>query len=347
MPENRSFVLYKPGDLRYEEREIPRPGPGEIVVKVGASGLCPSDIKTYRHGSSYARYPVVLGHEFAGTVYRVGEGVDVVKEGDRVNITAAAYCGYCRMCRRGLEHLCDNMLNFGYNVDGAHADYVLVPRQFIPRGIFRIPDSLSFEVASMTEPFADVVHSVTLGGVGPDVSVAIVGDGPMGMLHIIASRAFGATKITLIGLTDWKLRLAEELGATRTINARFYKPADELRNDKADAVFLTVVSSETLEEAFSIANKGGRIVIFAGVPKGSVTYTLDPNSVHYNGAYLMGSIGYTYQEYAKALALIENGAPLEKLISHRIELQNFMDAIGIWDNKETSMKVIITRKSNS
>jgi L-iditol 2-dehydrogenase len=344
MSVNRAYVLYKPGDLRFEEREIPKPGKGEFVIKVGASGLCPSDIKTYRYGSSSARYPVILGHEFAGTVYSVGEGVDVVKEGDRVNVTAAAYCGYCDMCRKGLEHLCNNMLNFGYNINGAHADFVLVPKQFIPRGIFKLPDSLSFDIASMIEPFADVIHSVTLAEVGPDKNVAIVGDGPMGMLHVIASNLFGSKKITVIGLTDWKLKLAEDLGASLTINSKYNNPIDILKNNKPDIVFLTVVSKQTLEEAFSIVNKGGRVVIFAGVPQGSTSFTLDPNIIHYNGAWLLGSIGYNYIEYAKAFDLIVNGVPIQKIVSHKIELEKFFDAINIWDDKEKSMKIIITRK---
>jgi len=344
MSVNRAYVLYKPGDLRFEERGIPKPGIGEFVIKVGASGLCPSDIKTYRHGSSSARYPVILGHEFAGTVYSVGEGVDVVKEGDRVNVTAAAYCGYCDMCRKGLEHLCNNMLNFGYNINGAHADFVVVPKQFIPRGIFKLPDSLSFDIASMIEPFADVIHSVTLAEVGPDKNVAIVGDGPMGMLHVIASNLFGSKKITVIGLTDWKLKLAEDLGASLTINSKYNNPLDILKNNKPDIVFLTVVSKQTLEESFSIVNKGGRVVIFAGVPQGSTSFTLDPNIIHYNGAWLLGSIGYNYIEYAKAFDLIVNGAPIQKIVSHKIELEKFFDAINIWDDKEKSMKIIITRK---
>jgi L-iditol 2-dehydrogenase len=344
MSVNRAYVLYKPGDLRFEEREIPKPGIGEFVIKVGASGLCPSDIKTYRYGSSTARYPVILGHEFSGTVYSVGEGVDVVKEGDRVNVTAAAYCGYCDMCRKGLEHLCNNMLNFGYNINGAHADFVVVPKQFIPRGIFKLPDSLSFEIASMIEPFADVIHSVTLAEVGPDKNVAIIGDGPMGMLHVIASNLFGSKKITVIGLTDWKLKLAEDLGASLTINSKYNNPLDILKNNKPDIVFLTVVSKQTLEESFSIVNKGGRVVIFAGVPQGSTSFTLDPNIIHYNGAWLLGSIGYNYIEYAKAFDLIVNGAPIQKIVSHKIELEKFFEAIKIWDDKEKSMKIIITRK---
>jgi len=342
---NRSYVLYKPGDLRFEEREIPKPGIGELVIKVGASGMCPSDIKTYRYGSSSARYPVVLGHEFSGTVYSVGNGVDVFKEGDRINVTAAAYCGYCDMCRKGLEHLCNNMLNFGYNIDGAHADFVVVRKQFIPRGIFKLPDSLSYDIASMIEPFADVIHSVTLARVEPDKQVAIIGDGPMGMLHVIASNIFGSEKITVIGLTDWKLKLAEDLGASITINSNFTNALNELKNTRPDIVFLTVVSKQTHEEAFSIVNKGGRVVIFAGVPQGSTSFNLDPNIIHYNGAQLLGSIGYNYIEYAKAFDLIVNGAPIQKIISHKIELEKFIDAINIWDNKEKSMKIIITRKN--
>jgi len=159
----KAAVFYAPKQLKVEERPIPHPREREIVVKVDTSGLCPTDVKVYKYGSSLVKPPVVLGHEFSGTVYEVGDRVEEFREGDRVNVAADAYCGACDMCRIGKENLCRNPLSFGYNIDGAHAEYVLVPSRFIDNGgVLKVPANASLEVAALTEPLACAYHDMLL-----------------------------------------------------------------------------------------------------------------------------------------------------------------------------------------
>ena len=340
----KAAVLHKPGDLRVEDVPYPQPGKGEVTVKVEASGLCPTDVKVYRYGSSAARYPVILGHEFAGTVYEVGEGVEGVNVGDRVNIPADAYCGNCRYCRLGRENLCEDPITFGFQVDGAHAEYVRIPKRFIDRRlVFRIPDGVTFEEVAMTEPLACVLHDVESARVSVGKKVFVIGDGPMGLKHVMLSHLYGADEVVLVGLTDWKLRLGEELGATRTVNASQENPVEVAdRMGGADIVFLTVVSQGTLDQAMRIASKTGIVSIFAGLPRGSSTLTLDLNLIHYGERVLTGSSNYTYSEYERAFKLIiSKRVNLAKIVSHRFSLKEFFEALKVWEDKVKSMKIII------
>jgi L-iditol 2-dehydrogenase len=340
-------VLYGINSLVIEERVIPKPNSGEIVVQVDTSGLCPSDVKILRYGSSLVKYPVVLGHEFSGIVYAVGSDVADVKEGEMVNIPADAYCGVCKSCRVGRENICSNPLSFGYNINGAHQDYILVPKEFVKRGIFKVPDKKLLEEASMTEPLACVIHSVEVAKISPNKNVVIIGDGPMGLLHALVSKIYGANKVILIGLTDWKLKLGKEFGATHAINSKYVDALKEIREicpEGVDATFLTVVNSSTFESAVSLTSKGGVIDIFAGVPKNSVNVKLDPNIVHYNEVSIIGSSGYTYTEYAKAFDFIVNRKlNLTRMVSHRFPLEKINEAISAWDDKEKSLKILLKR----
>jgi L-iditol 2-dehydrogenase len=347
MSVNRSVVVYGINNFRVEKRERPEPRFGEVLVKIEYSGLCPSDIKIIRHGGRLVRYPVVLGHEMAGIVEEVGEGVKGVEVGERVNVAADIYCGTCKYCRAGRENLCERPLTFGYNIDGGHADYLLVPREGVPKTIFKVPDGLSLEVASLTEPVACVVHSMNAGKVSPGDSVAIVGEGPMGLLHVLLAKIYGAGSIAVLGLVDKKLKLAEELGAEKLYNRKNYPNVEDILRENPDGfdkVFLTVVNKTTLEESLKLVKKGGRVVIFAGVPAHSVSFSLDPNIIHYDEVSLVGSSSYLYMEYAKALKFVSMyQRELSKIISHRFNIDEFERAVATWDDKENSVKIILTR----
>jgi L-iditol 2-dehydrogenase len=345
----KAAVFYGPRDLRLEERDVPQVKDGEIVIKVDTSGLCPTDVKIYKSGSDSVKPPVVLGHEFAGTVHAIGSGVKGLKEGDRVNIPADAYCGSCLMCRSGKENLCTDPLSFGYQVDGAHADYVLIPKRFVDNGgVYKVPKNVSLEVISMAEPVACTYHDIIRLKVGPGKKLLVVGDGPMGLLHVLVAKAMGCDDITLAGLIDWKLKLGEEIGAKNVIlSGSETKLQDEVKRvtpNGVDATALTVVTGELVPQALKATAKGGWVSIFAGVPKGDVMTTFEPNLIHYNEVSLIGSSGYTYPEYRKAFKIVLAHEPiLARLVSHRFTLDKIIDAISIWGDKEKSLKIMIKR----
>lgn len=343
----KAAVFYGPNDLRIEDKDTPKPGKGELVVKVEASGLCPTDVKIYRNGSSAVKPPVTLGHEFAGTVHEVGGDVEGVNEKDRVNIPADAFCGVCRMCRSGHENLCEQVISFGYNTNGCHADFVLVPRRFVERGgVFSLPANVDFEVGSMIEPLACSLNTIETMGTMPGKTVVVIGDGPMGLLHVALAKVFGPDRIVLIGLVDWKLKLGQELGATHLLNAKkdIVEGVRNLTNGAgADIVVVTAVMQDTIVAGLKMASRRGFISVFGGTPKG-VTVQFEPNLLHYNETFLTGHSGYTYAQYAKAAQLVTSGKiPLSKLITHRFKLAQIHDAIKVWDDKEKSGKIMLGR----
>jgi len=344
----KAAVFYAPLDLRVEERDIPKAGTSEIVVRADTSGLCPSDVRIFRNGSSSVRPPVVMGHEFAGHVYEVGEKIERIREKDAVNIPADAYCGKCRMCTSGYENLCESIVTFGYNINGAHADYVLVPKLFIERGgVFPLGNAADFEEAAMTEPLACSLNTIESLGTGPGKTVAIIGDGPMGLMHVGLAKEYGAGDILLCGLTDWKLKLGKYFGANHLINAKEEEPvkavADATQGRGADIVVVTAVSPSTIVQAMKMASKRAFVSIFGGTPKG-VTVQLEPNMIHYKELFLTGNSGYTYGQYKKAAQLVtSHKIPLKKLVTHRFKLEQIHDAIAAWDDKENSMKIMLTR----
>ncbi len=343
----KAAVFYAPNDLRIDDKEIPRPGRSEIVLKVEASGLCPTDVKIFRNGSSSVKPPVTLGHEFAGTVHEVGSDVEGVNENDRVNIPADAFCGVCRMCRTGHENVCEQMVSFGYNVNGGHADFVLVPKRFIDlRGIFSLPPNVDFETGSMIEPLACSLNTIDTMGTAPGKTVVVIGDGPMGLLHVALAKVYGADRIVLVGLIDWKLKLGQDIGATNLLNAKgdvVNGVLDITKGAGADIVVVTAVMQDTIVQGLKMASRRGFISIFGGTPKG-VTVQFEPNLIHYNETFLTGHSGYTYAHYAKAAHIAASGKiPLSKLITHRFKLAQIHEAIKVWDDKEKSMKIMLGR----
>jgi L-iditol 2-dehydrogenase len=344
----KAAVFYAPLDLRLEEKPVPEPGTDEIVVKVEVSGLCPSDVRIFRNGSSSVKPPVTMGHEFAGRVYAVGQNVEGVKEGDPVNVPADAYCGKCMMCRSGHENVCENGMAFGYNVNGAHADFILIPKRFVQRGgIFPLAKGADFEEASMTEPLACSLNTTESAGTRPGKNAVVIGDGPMGLMHVALAKAYGATRIILCGLVDWKLKLGEELGANYLVDVSKVDPVKavtEATGGKgAEIVVVTAVAPQTIVQGLRMASKRGFVNIFGGTPKG-VTVELEPNIIHYNELTLTGTSGYTYDHYTKASQLVaSHRIPLKKFITHRFELGQIHDAIRAWDDKEKSNKIMLTR----
>jgi L-iditol 2-dehydrogenase len=343
----KAAVFYAPNDLRLEERDIPKPGKNEVLVKVEVSGLCPSDVRIFRNGSSSVKPPITLGHEFAGTVQEIGENVDSVRIEDRITLPADAYCGNCRMCRAGHENVCERNMTFGYNIEGVHADYAIVPNRFVERGgIFQLPSSVGFEEASMTEPLACSLNTIETMGTTPDKTVTVIGDGPMGLLHVGLARVYGASKIILVGLVDWKLKLGQALGATNAVNAKedSVKRVLELTNGVgSDIVVVTVVKPSTIAQGLQMAARRGRVTIFGGTPKG-VMAQFEPNMIHYNELFLTGNSGYTYSQYSTAFKIMTaSKISLDMLVTHRFNLSKIHDAIKVWDDKENSMKIMLTR----
>ena len=222
----KAAVLHAPGEIRIEERERPEPGPREVLVQITAVGVCGSDVHYYEHGRIgpfVVEAPLILGHESAGRVVELGEGVTKHAVGDRVTLEPGVPCGRCRECRAGRYNLCADVVFFATPpVDGAFAEFVPIHEDFA----FALPDELSDEEGALMEPLSVGVWACQKAGVSAGDRVLVTGAGPIGQLAMQCARAFGATEVTVSDVNPHRLELARRTGATRTVT-----PDDELDGD--------------------------------------------------------------------------------------------------------------------
>jgi len=198
--------FYAPGEIKLEDAPEPSPGPGEVKLRVRNCSTCGTDVKISRHGHHHIVPPRVIGHEIAGEIVELGDGVTGWSVGDRVQVIAAIPCGECVECRAGWPTICPNQESMGYHYDGGFAEYMIVPRKVLAvDGLNRIPDGLSFEEASVAEPLACVLNGQELAGVGEGDTVVVVGAGPIGCLHVRLARSRGAKHVTLVELNAERL----------------------------------------------------------------------------------------------------------------------------------------------
>lgn len=342
----KAAMYYGPKKLEIKEVEMPKISDNEILVRVRTVGLCPSDVRTYNFGNPHVNPPIIPGHEITGEVAETGKNVKAISIGDRVNVPADAFCGKCEMCRCGHENLCKDPISYGYNFNGAYAEYLRVTRRFIDHGeVFTLPSDVSFEEATFAEPVACCINAILKARVGFGRTVTIIGDGPMGLTDVQLAKLFGADTVIISGHHDQRLNIAKSMGVDYAINSSktdAVKKIVELTNEKGvDAVIATITTPTTIEQATKMVGKHGIVVVFGGSPRGT-TVTIDPNILHYSEACLIGSEGYTIRMYETAFNLItKHKINVKKLISHKYKLDNLLEAIAMAQKKERSLKIII------
>jgi L-iditol 2-dehydrogenase len=333
--------LYGVRDLRVEEVSEPTPGPGEALIQIHACGVCPSDLRTYlapRPGSGGISLPHTPGHEWAGVVVALGEptgsGVragmrPAIEVGQRVVADWRQVCGECYQCRRGVFNYCENLQ---HGVRGGFAGYGIAPL-----GQLRaIPDNLSFEEASFSEPLACVIqaHDYTEISLGNDV--VIVGAGPIGLLHLQIARQRGARAIVSDPIAA-RLEKARELGAHDVIDASATDAVTRVKEltegRGADAVIVAVGGAEPIQQGLDMAAINGWVNAFAGTYP-SAEMAVDPNLIHYRQLRFTGSHDFTPHHFTTALKLIQYGiVRVAPLISHRFALDEVREAFETTANR--------------
>jgi L-iditol 2-dehydrogenase len=265
----KSLVLTDYKKLEIQDMPLPEVGPGDVRVRVGACGICGSDVHGFDGSSGRRIPPLIMGHEAAGTVESVGEGVESLKPGDRVTFDSMISCGTCRFCRAGQINLCDNRRVVGvspgeWKQHGAFAEYVVVPRHIV----FRLPDGLSFEHAAMVEPVSVAVHAVNRTPIRLGDRAVVVGCGMIGLLTIQAAKAAGCGTLFAVDLDDTRLERAARLGADVTLNAKEDVPAAVIAATEgrgADVAFEAVGAAKPIATAVECLRKGGALTLIGNV----------------------------------------------------------------------------------
>lgn len=308
----KAAIFYGPGDLRIEDIEPQEPGPGEIVVKVSVAVTCGTDLKSFRRGHHklFPTYPARFGHEFAGVVDRVGEGVTRFTPGMRVVAANTAPCGYCWACTQGRLSLCENLVF----LNGAFAEEVCIPASIVARNTYEIGDKTSFASVAPLEPLATVVHGMDKSDIALGDVVAVNGAGPIGQMFMRLSRLRGAHVIAVDQAPD-RLAAALAMGAHEVIDISQYETTQERAaavraltpgGRGADVSIEAVGLPAVWEQTVQCLRPGGTAILFGGPPKGA-QFSVDANDMHYFEYTLKGIFHHEPLYVQRALRLIESG----------------------------------------
>ena len=322
----KAVLFYGPQDIRYENVKIKPLAKGEILVKVKSALTCGTDVKTFRRGHPVLikKVPSGFGHEFSGVVEKIGDGVDNVKVGDRVVCANSAPCGKCFYCRHEEYNLCENL----DLLNGAYAEYIVVPERIVQKNTLILPEDLSFDKAAFCEPLANVVHGIERTNIKAGQTVGIIGIGPIGLMFARLAKLKGANTI-VAGRNPLKLKMAEEFAhADEIIDLKRYpnpeKIFKEFTEEKKglDVAVECVGLPEIWERIFSCVRPGGTVHFFGGCKSGS-TVTFDTTKMHYGDITLMSVFHHTPKYFRQALDYIASGdVEVEKLITNTLSLRD-------------------------
>lgn len=343
----KAAIFHAPGDLRVHEVPTPAVGPDELKIRVMACATCGTDAKIFHHGHPRLDPPQTIGHEIAGEINGIGSGVEGFSLGDRVQVIAAVPCEDCWACRAGRQGICPNQTSMGYQYAGGFAEEMIIPAQVLRAGgVNHIPDTLSFEEASVTEPLACALNAQRLVHVGPGDTVLVMGAGPIGCLHVRLARALGAEKVFLADINGGRLALSSStVHPDRAIDMStedLEQVVKELTDGIGPSVVITAApSGAAQEQAIGLVAPGGRVSFFGGLPKDKPLISVDSNVVHYRELILAGANGSSPAQNREALHLIAEGkVPVADLITHRMGLDQVAHAIEAVTSGE-AIKVVI------
>jgi L-iditol 2-dehydrogenase len=337
----RAVVLHGREDARLESVALRPLGAGEVVVRTGAALTCGTDVKVFRRGY-HARMivpPSVFGHEMAGFVEEVGEGVETVRVGDAVVVVNSAPCGTCAPCRAGREALCDDLLFW----NGAYAEKTVVPARIVRKNLLPVPEGLRLEHAALVEPLACAVRAIEDCAVDGGQTVAVIGVGPLGLLLVGLAASKGAA-VLAVGRRVDRLRRATAFGAAATISTlddAFRRLKAEGGGRGPDVVIDAVGIPQTAQLALDAVGKGGTVDLFGGCEQGT-TLALDAPRVHYEEITVRGTFHHTPASVRAALALLQAGAlPVDELLSGEAGLEDVPRLLATMAGGEGDRKAVI------
>lgn len=327
------------GRIAVEEAPEPVAGARDVVLEVKACGICGSDLHTYLEGA-LVEVGQVLGHEFAGEVVTVGDGVTGIAVGDRVTGIPIQPCGACRRCREGLGHLCEHMheTGIGFGIPGAFADRVRIPNATVGVNTYLLPDELSFEDGASVEPLAVAVHCVRRSGARAGQSAFVFGLGTIGLHVAQVLLAKGVDPVIGIDLAELRRRKADELGVVTLDSVE--KLGEVLGGRELDHVFECTGVPALIQGSIDLVRPRGTVTVVALYDEKA---TIDPMVLVHKEAHVVAGAMVTPEDFADSLALLRSGKAVgEPLVTHRAALADLPDAFALQCNKDETIKVMVS-----
>jgi L-iditol 2-dehydrogenase len=336
----RVAMYYNNRDVRIEEHPKPKIGPGEILVKILASGICGSDVMEWYR---IKKAPIVLGHEIAGEIVEVGEGVDRYKVGNRVFVSHHIPCNTCRYCLKGYHTVCETLQTTNFD-PGGFGEYVRAPQLNVDRGTFILPDEVSLDEGTFVEPLGCVIRGQRVAGLKPGMTVLILGSGISGLLHLMLARALGAGKIITTDINEYRMKAAKDLGADHVFNAGEDVPKRlrQVNDGKlADLVIICAGALSVFKQALKSVDRGGTILFFAPTDPG-VELPVPVNDFWRNSITLLPSYGAAPADCLQAIELMRSKrVPVARMITHRLPLEQTALGFKLVAEAKECIKVII------
>lgn len=323
-------------DIRLEEVARPQAAAGEAVLRVRAASVCATDLRIFNHG--HFKVPEgavrILGHELAGEIATVGEGVANLTPGMRVTVAPNIGCGSCRECVQGYNNLCPRYDAFGITLDGGFAEYMRIPASAVRQGnVVEIPEGLSFEEAALAEPLSCCFNAQAVCQLSPGETLLILGAGPLGLMHLILGRYCGASQVIVSEVQQSRARWAQEFGADLVVNPEKQDLREvvlEVTGGRgADVVMVAVGSAELQAQAVELAARRGRVNFFAGLAAGRDRACIDSNRIHYRQVTVTGTTGSNHYRYRQTMQILGSGRlSLASLVTARRPLQEITQAFA-------------------
>lgn len=338
----KSAMFYGPKDVRVEKTEKPTAGPGEVVVKNKVALTCGTDVKTYLRGHPLWDPPAQFGHESAGEIVEVGEGVNDFEVGDRVVAHNSAPCNACVYCKDGQPSMCEDII---WNM-GAFSEYQAIPKEIVRQNMFKLPDHVDYRDAALMEPFSCAVYGTEESNIDLGDTVVVNGAGPIGLMFVKLAKLKGAYVIST-DLSDKRLKIAKKMGADVTINVgQVEDQVEAVRaltedNRGVDVAIEAVGMPEVWEKTVLMARKGGTVNLFGG-PKPGTTVTLDTKLLHYSQLTLKGVFHTTPYHVERAFRLITQGVISSKdFVDKEYKLEDIEKAIQTHKEGEVIKNCIV------
>jgi len=343
----KAIVYHAQKDIKLETIDVPDCDENQIRVKVDACAVCGTDLKSYLHGNPRIRAPQVMGHEFTGIVETTGANIKNFAVGDRIVMATSVSCGECFYCKNALSNLCINLAPMGFAYPGGMAEYVTIPQTALANGhVLKVPAKVKAEHAALAEPLSCAVNCAENCNIQTGDTVVIIGAGPMGIMNACVAKNYGAEKIVLSEINQTRLNLAASFNFDILVDpsgrdlTRAVK--DATAGVGADVVIVAAPAVEPQQQAISLVRKNGTVCLFASLPPGGSTISLDSRTIHYGQIRLIGTSDSRPEHVEKAVDMIaEKTISVDKLASHIIHMENIFEAFDLMQAGD-AMRVVLT-----